>query len=39
MKFAWSFEREAKWMLWLLLVPVALILLSMMFPAVKRLLS
>lgn len=23
-RFAWSFEREARWMLWLFLVPAAL---------------
>jgi hypothetical protein len=39
MRFAWSFEREAKWMLWLLLVPAILILLSILIPLVTRALS
>ena len=36
MKFAWSFEREAKWMLWMLLVPGILILLSILIPLMIR---
>ena len=39
MRFAWSFEREAKWMIWMLLVPIGLILLSIAIPFVKRLMS
>lgn len=39
MRFAWSFEREAKWMIWMLLVPAALALLSLAIPFVRRLVS
>ena len=39
MRFTWSFEREAKWMLWMLLVPAALILLSIVIPLISRMLS
>ena len=39
MRFVWSFEREAKWMLWILLIPVVLILLSLAMRFFGRMLS
>jgi hypothetical protein len=35
----WTFRREAKWMLWLGLFPVALILLTILLPRLLRMLS
>jgi hypothetical protein len=36
MRFAWTFEREARWMVYLLLAPLVLILLSIGFGALRR---
>lgn len=38
MKFVWTFEREAKWMVWMLLIPVVLIALSLAIRFIGRVL-
>jgi hypothetical protein len=35
----WTFKREARWMLWLALVPVILIALTIILPGLRRALS
>jgi hypothetical protein len=32
----WTFEREAKWMLWILLLPALFILVAILVPALRR---
>jgi hypothetical protein len=32
----WTFQREAQWMMWLALFPVALIALALLWPALRR---
>ena len=39
MRFVWTFEREAKWMVWILLIPVVLIILSLVMRFFGRMLS
>lgn len=38
MRFVWTFEREAKWMVWILLIPVVLIVLSLAIRSIGRML-
>jgi len=32
----WTFQREARWMMWLALIPVALILWMLLWPVLRR---